>query len=74
MPYSAFVTKLSFDEAVDYPKIEFQLVKPIDDEAELGVILKAIPEAEQIALRPFNVDNYTPPAEKPASNSRSKMS
>jgi hypothetical protein len=59
-PCWSVVTRLSFDEEVDYPKVSSAIVEPISDPAMLSAVKIRTEEAASVLMEPYDTSNMEP--------------
>ena len=74
-PTSSVVTKISFNPSVDFPQLQFELDKVLEDADDVRTVMARAEVVENMALKPYNVSEFEPLKEKKAKKQRkSKMS
>ena len=68
-PTFAFVTRMTFDETEDYPKLQFEVLRPVDMDS-IPRLIELREQTEDELLAPFSVEGYVNPEEKPATRGK----
>ena len=74
-PTSSVVTRISFNPSVDFPQLQFELDKVLDDADDVRAVMNRADVVEDMALKPYNVSEFEPLEEvKGKKKRKSKMS
>ena len=74
-PTSSVVTRVSFNPSVDFPQLQFELDKVLDDVEDIRSVMARAEIVEEMVLKPYNVSEFEPLEKvKSKEKRKSKMS
>jgi len=65
-PSYGVIAKITFDESVDYPKLNFNVIEPINDAAHLQQVMRLRDLCTEDLDHTFNIEDYVEPPKQKA--------